>query len=170
MRTFLRWCLCLPTLSLIGPIPLSAQTAVVHVTQEESGLPVPGALLTFLREDGTLIRNALTNSEGRFLFRSEVPREVTIRAEMIGREAVEESGLILRAGSTINVHLRLPINAIPLEGIEVQAERQCRLRPDEASEIFLVWEEARKALKAQEWTEKTELYRYQIVSYDRNLA
>lgn len=169
MKALLRWLLCFQTLSSFGLVSVSAQAVVVQVIQEESGLPVPGAFLTFLREDGTVIRSALTSPEGRFLFRSEVAGEVTIRAEMIGREAVEESGVTLREGSTTTVHIRLPINAIPLTGIQVRGEERCRLRPDEASEIFLVWEEARKALRAQEWTERTELYRYQIVSYDRNL-
>jgi len=61
------------------------------------------------------------------------------------------------------------VNPIPLEGIRVEAEKRCRLLPEEASAISMVWEEARKALTIQEWTEQEQLYRFQVVNYERDM-
>jgi len=43
------------------------------------------------------------------------------------------------------------------------------VRPEEGLEVARVWEEARKALTVQEWTEREGLYRFQVVAYERDL-
>ncbi len=169
MRSSFRCCFLIHALVFSGLTSISAQRILVQVTQEETGLPISGAFLSLFREDGTLIRQALTNSQGRFLFRAGVAGSFMVRAEMIGRESREEPGLLLGLGETQDLRLQLSVNPIPLEGIRVEAEERCRLLPEEASAISMVWEEARKALTIQEWTGQEQLYCFQVVDYERDM-
>ena len=151
------------------PSPLSAQSVLVQVTESESQAPINGAFISLLDQDGHPLRSALTNPSGRFLFMVGEPGTYLIRAEMIGRETRFSPPFTLGDGEVGRVALSLPVHAIPLEEIRVEADERCRLRPDEASEISRVWEEARKALSVQAWTEQESLYRFRISSYERDL-
>ena len=156
---------------LLCPIqsPGSAQSVSLQVIQAESRSPVSGAFVSLLGSDGRVLRNALTNDDGRFQFPLPDPGTFQIRAEMIGRETRLSPLLSVLEGENRLIVLPLSVHAIPLKGIEIEADGRCQLRPEEASEIYRVWEEARKALRVQEWTEEKELFRFQITSYDREL-
>lgn len=159
-----------PALLLLGhPLGAPAQTVLVQVTELETGHPIPGAFLSLLKEDGSLVRHALTNAEGRFLLMAGEAGPFTIRAEMIGRETREETGLSLAEVENAAVHLRLPVRAIELEGIRVEAEERCRLRPENATITAKVWEEARKALAVQRWAESERVLEFGLVSFSRDL-
>jgi len=145
------------------------QTILVQVTEEESGRPIPGAFLSLLGEDGSVVRHALTNEQGRFLFAAPDGGPFSIRAEMIGRETRTLSRLMPGLAGGRTVSLELPVRAIELEGIEVQAEGRCQLRPEEATTAAQVWDEARKALEVQQWAEAERVLEFAVVSYSREL-
>jgi len=152
-----------------GPGGVWGQNILVQVTEGESGQPIAGAFLSLLGSDGTPIRHALSNTEGRFLFTTGDRGPYTVRAEMIGRETREMADLLLDPGESRTVTLRLPVRAIPLDGIEVQAEGRCRLRPEEATTTAQVWEEARKALAVQQWAESERVLEFGLLSFSRDL-
>lgn len=145
------------------------QSVLVQVTESESGRPIPGAFVSLLDDQGRVLRSALTDDSGRFLFPVQAAGAFRVRGEMIGRETRSSEPLTLRGGESGRIVLSLPAHAIPLEEIRVEADERCRLRPDEASHISRVWEEARKALAIQAWTEQTGLYRMVITTYERDL-
>src|SRR5680860_84842 len=151
-----------PLLSVFLLLPLISpalgQSILVHVTEAESGEPIAGAFISLLDEQGAILRSALTGQSGRFLFPVPDPGVFQVKAEMIGRETKFSSPFTLRMGESSQVALSLWYRAIPLAGIRVEADGRCRLRPDEASEIARVWEEARTALAVQAWTEQEGLY------------
>ncbi len=159
------------SVSLLHPLvtPASGQSVVVQVTESESGRPIAGAFVSLLDEGGSPVRSALTGNSGRFLFPIPGPGVFQVKAEMIGRATKTSSLITLREGESGQVALSLSVHAISLAGIHVEAEERCRLRPDEASEIARVWEEARKALAVQAWTEQEGLYRLEITKYERTL-
>ena len=170
MRVTLACCFLLPGLLILGhPSGAAAQTILVQVTELETGQPISGAFLSFLKDDGSLVRHALTNAEGRFLFMAGETGPFTVRAEMIGRETQEDSDLSLVGIESASVALRLPVRAIELEGIEIQAEERCRLRPEDATTTAKVWEEARKALAVQQWAESERVLEFGLVSFSRDL-
>jgi len=159
------------SVSLLPPLvsPVCGQSVLVHLTESESGNPVVGAFVSLLDHEGRLLRGALTGNSGRFLFSIPGPGVFQVKAEMIGRATKTSSPFTLREGESGQVALSLFVHAIPLAGILVEADERCRLRPDEASEISRVWEEARKALAVQAWTEQEGLFRLAITTYDRDL-
>lgn len=148
---------------------LSAQSVLVQVTESDTGAPVVGAFVSLLTESGDVLRSALTNASGRFLFPLPEAGTFRVKAEMIGRETQVSSPVTIRGAESASVDLALGIHAIPLEGIQVEAEEQCRIRPDEAPRIARVWEEARKALTVQAWAENEGLYSLAISTYERHL-
>jgi hypothetical protein len=155
--------------SMVVSSGVSAQSVLVQVTASETGAPVAGAFVSLLTEGGEVVRSALTNASGRFLFSLSAAGAFRVKAEMIGRETQVSSPVTIQGAESASIELALGIHAIPLEGIQVEAQEQCRIRPDEAPQIARVWEEARKALTVQAWAENEGLYSLAISIYQRNL-
>jgi hypothetical protein len=147
----------------------SAQAVSVRVTAAESGDPIQGVFLSLLDHEGRVLRSSLSNESGLFQFPLISPGTFQIRAEMIGRETRHSPLLFLSADETRTIVLPLSFHAIPLKGIRVEGDGRCQLRPEDASQIYRVWEEARKALRVQEWTEDEKLFQFQITSYERDM-
>lgn len=148
---------------------LSGQSILVEVQESDTGGPISGAFISLLDQEGQIFRSALTNQQGRFLFLTPDTGNYLIRAEMIGRETQISPPLRIGPGETGRITLSLPFYAIPLAGIQVEADERCSLRPDEASVISRVWDEARKAMAVQAWSEDEGLYEFRISSYVRDL-
>jgi hypothetical protein len=147
----------------------SAQSVVVHVTAAESGNPIPGAFVTLLDEQGRAVRSALTNDAGRFLFSLSNAGRFSVKAELIGRATRVSEPVVVRTNESSTIPLSLSIDAIALDEIRVEPDTQCRLRPDEASEIAKVWDAVRKPLAVQAWTEQLGRHRLEITTYERDL-
>jgi hypothetical protein len=89
--------------------------------------------------------------------------------ERIGYKSVNSDLFQLEEGQRFGIRLETEQTAIELEGIEVEGDQQCVVRPGEGLELAKVWDEARKALTVQDWTEREGLYRFQITRYVQNL-
>jgi len=149
--------------------PASAQTVQGQVTDKTSLAPVEGVLALLLDTEGEEVDGALTNASGRFLLRAPDPGTYTVKTDRIGYESVTSEPFVLEEAQIFGLRLEVPETAIQLEELRVEGEQQCVVRPGEGMEVARVWEEARKALTIQEWTEREGAYRFQIVSYERDL-
>jgi hypothetical protein len=152
-----------------GSTALSAQTLVVHVTEQETSHPIVGAFVTLVGVGGDTIRHLLTDRSGRGILLLPSEGRYSVRAEMIGRATRETAPLHIKDDERQQVEIRLPIKAIRLAGFNVEAERQCRVNPGEGELTAQLWEEARKALEVTEWAEEQELFWYEVVRRVRNL-
>lgn len=148
---------------------LDAQTILSRVVDAETGAPVFGALAYVVDGDGAVVRNALTDQVGRATFLDVAAGTYRVRVEMIGRATTESDALVLQGGDTRQVEIRLPSSAIVLAGIEVSADERCRIRPEDGLAIARVWDEARKALEAASYTDRSDVYRYSTEMYERDL-
>lgn len=158
--------------ALVAALPAmdaSAQTVLARVIDAETGGPVEGALAHLIDLEGRLVRNVLSDRLGRAIFVGVPVGAYRIRAEMIGRATYESGPLDVPADATVQTELRLTSSAIALEGIQVEAEERCRIRPEEGLVIGRVWDEARKALEAASFTERAGVYRYRTQLYERDL-
>jgi hypothetical protein len=120
-------------------------------------------------EAGDPVRHALSNPRGRVLFSLPESGTYRLRAEMFGRGTAWSPPIRVEADSTSSYVFELAPEAIPLAGIRVEAAQQCRVRPRDGEEMARVWEEARKALSIQSWTEQAGFYRFQVLSWERDL-
>jgi hypothetical protein len=148
---------------------VAAQTAIVDVTAAATGAPLAGAFVTLSDRDGRPVRSALTLASGRAILAVERPGTYTVRAELIGFEARDSDPIVIGEGDSRQIALSLAPHAIQLDEIRVEVEDRCRLRPDEASVIGRVWEDARTALSVQAWTESEGAYRLDLATWERDL-
>lgn len=155
-------------LTALTPLHAAAQPVIGAVVEEGTGTPVPGAMVILFDGTGTQVARVLSNAAGRFLVKAVDPGPHYITVERIGYanwttdpfEPEPDGGLL-----TIEV----PVEAIPLEGLDVSGGRRCEVRPEEGRATARVWEEVRKALAAEEYTRQVSRYRYTLARYERTL-
>ncbi len=155
--------------TLTAPAPAVAQTVVVDVTAAADGRALAGALATLLDADGAAVRAALTSPAGRAVLDPGAPGTYAVRVELIGHQATTSAAARVDAGETRTIRVTLATHAIPLAEIRVEAEGRCSLRPDEATTLGRVWEDARAALSVQAWTEAEGAYRLDLATWERDL-
>lgn len=158
-----------PLLLFVSPSLAGAQTIQGQVVDRRTLAPVEGVLAILMDAKGRELDGALTNVSGRFILRAPGPGTYTIQTDRIGYESVTSHPFSLEAGQIFGLRLETSESAIQLEELRVEGEQQCIVRPEEGMEVARVWEEARKGLTIQEWTEREGIYRFQIVSYERDL-
>ena len=161
--------------TLIGSALLAptagAQTVLVRVTDDDTSAPVFGAVGHLLDEQGDVVRSVLTDEQGRALFVSVPVARYRVRVEMIGMATRESDVFEVTGQGPSPLELRLVPRAIDLEAIDVRAERRrCIARPtEEGLAVATLWDEARKALSAAAITEVQGLYRYETMTYERDV-
>jgi hypothetical protein len=151
------------------PLAGAAQTVQGQLVDAGTGAPVEGALVLLLSEAGEEAAGYLTNPAGRFILRAPTPGTYTLRAERIGYATTTSGPFSLAQGQQLTLHLETAETAIELEGIRVEGSQQCVVRPGEGLQLAAVWDEARKALTVQDWTEREGAYRFQVTRYEREL-
>jgi hypothetical protein len=156
-------------LAVAHPLAAEAQTVLVRLLDDAS-TPVFGALTYLVDPSGETVRNALSDERGRVLFVGVPLGTYRVRAEMIGMATAETELFDLTEGVTVSQDLRLSSSAIQLEGISVEADQRCRVRPGgEGLAVARVWDETRKALSAAAFTDERGSYRYETTVYTREL-
>ena len=156
--------------ALIGMVAAeaSSQTVRGRVLEEDTGIPVSGAMVVLSNPSGGLAARRLTDNLGSFLLDAPGAGTYTIRADRIGYANVPSPPIALGLGDTVSYDIVVPVEPITLAGILVGAERRCVLRPEAGLDVVRVWEEARKALAAVALTDETAAYRYQTMEYERD--
>jgi hypothetical protein len=159
-------------LSLLGLFSgqAAAQTVMGTVVEAETGAPLVTAYLTLTELDGGIVARTLSDAQGRFTLRAPAPGHYLVRVERLGRRTVVHDPGEVRDGEVVRVELRAESQAISLAGIEVTADQQCRLEPDEGVEMARVWEQARLALQVEALARTERIFRYQLSNYTRELA
>jgi hypothetical protein len=158
--------------AVLGLLPAgaTAQTVVGTIVEAESSAPLRTAYLTLTSEEGEIVGRTLSDAQGRFTLRAPSPGRYFVQAERIGRGSVVHGPVVVGEGEVIQVELRAESRAISLAGIEVTADPQCRLEPDEGVEMARVWEQARLVLQVEAISRAERTFRYQLSSYTRELA
>jgi outer membrane receptor protein involved in Fe transport len=84
---------------------------------DPQGLAIPGVTVTVIGPQGS--KTAVTDSAGRFQIPYLVPGPYRVRAELQGFKAVEQTGVALRLGQTIDVPLTMQVGGVT-ETVNVQ--------------------------------------------------
>ena len=150
------------------PLRGEAQLVAGIVVETGTGTPVPGAMVILFDSAGARVARTLTNAIGRFIVRARDAGPHYITVERIGyanwtTDHFEPDGM----GEFLTI--RVPVQAVALEGLDVSGGRRCEVRPEEGAATARVWEEVRKALAAEEYTREASLYRYTLVRFAREL-
>jgi len=126
-------------------------------------------LVVLLDTAGRQVGGSLTDEGGSFRLRAPAPGRYALRAERIGFQTVTSTPFELSEGPAVRMDLEAAAKAVALEGIRVEGERRCVVHPEEGQALAQVWDEARKALRNQEWTDETGLVRFRLTNYEREL-
>ncbi len=160
-------------LLLLAPSPATAQGLLVRVSDAESGEPLQGAVVTALQAGAPggrgVAASALSDAAGRARMPGLPPGIYGVRAEMIGYATALREGAEATEGEPAVVSLSLSSRAIELEGLSVEGEERCRVRPEDGLRVAEVWDEVRKALEATRRTEEAGGYVYRVRQYARDV-
>ncbi len=161
----------LAVLWLFAGVPQSARAQVVRgrLVDGVGGNGISGAMVSLVDRSARTTEQAITRSSGLFQLRAANPGEYRLRADRIGYATIFSDFFGVGAADTLTIDLEARIEPVSLEGIEAEADRRCRVRPEEGLAVARVWEEARKALAAAAWTQERGLYRYQVLRIKRRL-
>lgn len=163
------WILPFFFLSLVLPSPCLCQDVQGQLIALGTGQPLEGALVSLLDAHGTQRGGYLTNQAGRFSIRAPGPGHFTLRAERIGFEIVTSQPFELAKGQVFQIRLEMSEEPIQLEELTVVGDRKCVVRPEEGMALARIWDEVRKALTVQQWTEQEGLNRFRVLGYQREL-
>jgi hypothetical protein len=79
---------------------------------DASGDVVPGVTVTLRSEDTGLVRTAVTNASGEYLFALIPPGRYTVEAELAGFKKVERRGIVVSVGGRQTLPLQLEVGAL----------------------------------------------------------
>lgn len=129
-----------------APSAVRAQQVIGSVRDAASGVPIPGAVVTLLDSASVGVARTLTNERGQFravLLRNVIPQVHVVR---LGFRPVTLRMPEPRDG-TIRLDVVMSTIPLALQAIEVIANRQCPVRPDNV-QALAVLEQARAGLLA----------------------
>lgn len=162
----------LALLWLLVALSQSAHAQLVRgrLVDAGGGNGIGGAMVSLIDQSGREIEQVLTRSpSGLFQLRAPYPGQYSVRADRIGYASTLSESFALAAMDTMTIELVAGIEPVSLRGIEAEADRRCRVRPQEGLAVARAWEEARKALEAASWTRERGLYRYEMLRIQRRL-
>ena len=155
-------------LATLVPIPTAAQPVIGAVVEEGTNMPVAGAMVILFDSTGTQVARVLSNATGKFLVRALDPGPHYITVERIGYASWTTDSFEPGADDGL-LTIQIPVEAIPLGGLDVSSGQRCEVRPEEGRATARVWEEVRKALSVEEYTRQASLYRYTLARFERTL-
>lgn len=148
----------------------SGQVVRGRVVESGQATVVGGAMVSLEDRSGRRVSEVLTRTgTGLFEFEAPGPGEYRVRAERIGYATAFSAWFRVVAADTLWLRIESPIKPISLEGLVAEADRRCRVRPEEGMATAQVWDEARKALAAAAWTQGEGMYRYEMLGFLRRL-
>lgn len=152
----------------IAAAPVHAQAVNGVVLEDETEAPVDGAMVILMDPDGDVVRRALSDAAGRFTLQADHAGPHLIRIDRIGYQSLTTAPFEVLEDGTFQ-RVRVPVQAIRLQGLSVEGSTRCELRPEQGSVTARVWEEVRKALEAAAWTLESGMYRYTLLQFERRL-
>ena len=148
--------------------PGAAQGLRVHATDQATSAPLQGVLVTFFGAAGTPVGRDLTDPRGLAHLLDIAPGSYEVRAELIGFGTVTEPAVVT-AGETTLVSFALETAAIELEGLNIEAESRCDIRPEAGLTVARLWDEIRKALEGARLTQDRNAYQFRTRRYTRTI-
>jgi carboxypeptidase family protein len=156
----------LPLACGFGARDAGAQAIRTTLLGAGSREPVPGAFVVATDSMGREVARTLTDEAGRVSL-DLVAGSYRLLVLRIGVARWRTAAFSLATGDTMKAPIEAPETPVLLSAIAVHADRRCRLEPEEGSAAATLWEEARKALEATEWTIAHPVYRFQERRYVR---
>lgn len=153
---------------LTAAAPAAAQT--VHGTLVDSaGTAVGQVLVALVDPSGRQRGAALTTSAGEFTIRAPAGGRYSLRAERVGYATVTSPAFDLAEGDVREQRMVASSRPVTLQALVITPRaRRCAVRPGAGVATATLWEEARKALVAAEYSSRAGLW-YDVVRWERDV-
>ena len=173
MRTVAAHCVVTLALVIAGTTVASSaaqgQTIQGQLIDANSGDAIGHAFIVLRDSSGTEVLRVLTDASGAFLIQAPATGIYRIQTAIIGWKRWSSPAFPLVAGETFAYRMEVPLEAIRLDALVIEGERECEVDPDSGRAVSIVWDEARKALEAVNWTRDSGRLRYQAIEFNRDL-
>lgn len=130
---------------------------------------IGGAMISLVDGREAQMARSLSRPTGLYELAATAPGRYRIRADRIGYATTFSDYFDLSAADTLMVNIVARVEAVSLAGIEAEAESRCRVRPQDGLAVTRVWDEARKALEAADWTQERGYYQYEMQRVNRHM-
>ena len=135
---------------------------------DPGGRPLSGAYVT-LRDPSGAVRGAtLTNEAGWFALTAPGPGRFVVHAENIGYSSAE-APVDVPSDPPRLLELRATFQAIELEGITAEVDKQCRVPAATAERVATLWDEVRKAFRVTAFVEDRSMVLFDVDRWTRTL-
>lgn len=159
-------------LLILLPLTTGLAQAVRGVVKErESGLPLPGVLVTLTIDSVGAVpaASALTTDIGTFSLRALQPGRYRLGAKRIGVVRFESQPIELGAPQVAELNVELESLFYRLPTVTVHSNPLCVRRAEQANQVASLWDEASTALEATRISVRDRLFRARVVRYIRDL-
>lgn len=156
---------------MLAPLASGAQSVRGVVKEKDSGLPLPGVLMTLTRDSvgATPIATALTNDLGAYSLRAPVPGRYRLGAKRIGVRRFESQSIELASFQDVEGSVELEALVYKLPTVTVHSVPLCVRRAEQAGRVASLWEEASTALEITRISVRDKLVRARVVNYTRDV-
>jgi hypothetical protein len=118
------------------------------LVDRESREPIGGALVTLVDEGGREWSSAVTADDGRFVLEAPEPGRYAVRVERLGYRIWTSPELALEAGDARVATFWVPVEPIPIVGLEVSGTSECPEPAAVRARGYELYQEARAGLQA----------------------
>ncbi|MFG1691427.1 carboxypeptidase regulatory-like domain-containing protein [Gemmatimonadota bacterium] len=115
----------IPVLLFAAQAPAAGQILRGQVVDEDRS-PVSSAEVSLMSETGEVLRGVESDGEGNFRFEEVSSGSYLLRVVRLGYESMTTQPVLVEEGSTVEVELRVAVDAIPLEPLVVRQRSQTR--------------------------------------------
>ena len=164
----LGWCVLIVG-SVTFPVALEAQVVRGQITDRSSGSPIPGVLVSLLRDGGaTAAISVLSNARGEYAIRATEPGRYRLDAKRIGVQRFVSEPFELGSGESKAIDVTLDaVQQLP--EVRVVESDLCVTNQANKSRVASLWDEARTVLTAARISLRDRLFEGQLTRYSRGL-
>lgn len=134
-------------LAVMVSAPAGGQTLRGDVVVRDT-VPVVGAIVTLVDSLAGEPARVLSGAGGRFELRAPRPGTYRVRVEAVGYSSVLSLPFTLGAAERREQRIHLVEATRALAAVQVRARTRCDTKPEEGTQVALLWTEARKTLTA----------------------
>ena len=155
--------------SAVAARAVEGQIVQGQLVDANTGDAIGHAFIVLRDSSGTEVLRVLTDGNGAFLIQAPATGIYRIQTAIIGWKRWSSPAFALVEGETFAYLMEVPLEAIRLDALVIEGERECETDPDSGRAVSIVWDEARKALEAINWTRDSGRLRYQAIEFNRDL-
>lgn len=112
------------------PAPAVAQVVQGRITDESGAVPLRAAEVSLLADDGSVAVVEVSDSAGRYRIIPREPGNYSLRVDLLGYQRLVTPLLALEGDRTMLADFEMPPAPIELEGLDVEAEAEQRMRDE----------------------------------------